>query len=204
MTLNVKVITFIPLVCINIRTTFGTLCRTLSTKHSYNFADTHFGTEHFVEHFTKHSFVEHFTEHFMEHFAEHFMEHFEQNTFCRTLHRTFCDTFCRTFSDTFYRTFCGTLCRTLCETLCRTLCRTFHGTLCRTFHRTFQGTSFAACFEVQVLWHKFLRYILWNILRYKFWGTSFKIEYSYLYNTLSPNDTKCKSHHFYTFSVYQY
>ena len=59
----------------------------------------------------------------------------------------------------------------------------------------FQGTSFAA---------QVLRYILQNILRYKFQGTSFKIEYSYLYNTLSPNDTKFKSHHFYTFSVYQY
>ena len=156
MTLNVKVITFIPLVCINIRTTF----KKNSPKNSYNFCDT----------------------------------------FCRTL----CGTFHRTLCGILRVTFCRNFHRTLCRTLHGTFHRTFHRTFCDTFHRTFQGTSFAACFEVQVSQHQVLRYILQNILRYKFWGTSFKIEYSYLYNTLSPNDTKCKSHHFYTFSVYQY
>ena len=59
MTLNVKVITFIPLVCINIRTTF----KKNSPKNSYNFHDTFHGTLR----------------------GTHFVEHTSQNTLCGTL-----------------------------------------------------------------------------------------------------------------------
>ena len=111
---------------------------------------------------------------------------------------------------------------------CGMFCGTFHRTLRGTFCGTFRGTSFTAHFEVQFLqnilrhisWHilrntsrNISQHILWNILQHTsrntfaehftehfatFWGTSFKIEYSYLYNTLSPNDTKCKRQHFAT------
>ena len=155
-------------------------------------------TEHFWKKIVPNTLQNNFAAHFTEHFAEHFMEHLQNtfhghilwNTFCRTLHRTFCDTFSRTFSDTFYNTLWNTL-----QNISQNISSSTSFAAW-----TFQGTSFVA----QVLRYKFSQHILRYILRYKFWGTSFKIEYSYLYNTLSPNDTKCKSHHFYTFSVYQY
>ena len=56
MTLNVKAITFIPLVCINIRTTL----KKNSPKYSYNFHST------FHDTFRRTHFTEDFEEHFVE------------------------------------------------------------------------------------------------------------------------------------------
>ena len=135
MTLNVKVITFIPLVCINIRTTLKKIVPKIHTIFM-----THF-MKQFMEHISQNTFC-----------GTHFMEHILWNTFCgthfaehtlqNTLHRTY---FAEHISQ---KTFCGT--HFAGHTLWNILRYKFCG--------TFWGTSFAA---------QVLRYVSWNISRYK-------------------------------------